>query len=81
MLLSCTLLLFLQSKTVKTDKKLTNIFAVYLQVAVEPPQCIKTSLKKSHFIELRAKRVLRFFQPFLPFEKLFKPLKLCLYSK
>ena len=37
--------------------------------------------KKSHFIELRAKRVLRFFQPFLPFEKLFKPLKLCFYSK
>ena len=44
-------------------------------------QCIKTSLTKSHFIELRAKRVLRFFQPFLAFEKLFRPFKLCLYSK
>ena len=40
---------------------------------------------KSHTTTLRVKRatfnVLRFFQPFLPFEKLFRPLKLCLYSK
>ena len=40
---------------------------------------------KVSFSTLRAKRamfqVYAFFQPFLPFEKLFRPSKLCLYSK
>ena len=46
---------------------------------------VRKSLLKVLQTTLRAKRasfkIFRFFRPFLPLEKLFRPLKLCLYSK